>query len=98
MRSPRHRRVPPRLKRAGSVQSGDGVWDQARAQALDLVFENQLALLQALQLQAVERGVGRNAIDHVIEVVVLDLEAVKAAPDLRLLLFGQGEVGHRWKT
>src|SRR5213078_4374771 len=54
-------------------------------------------LLEALQQQLVLLGVGGEPDDHVIEIVVLDLEGVKAAPDVRLFLFGQGEVGHLWK-
>ena len=78
------------MKRAGSVQSGDDVGDQARAQALDLVLENELALLQALQLESVLQRVGGEPFDDIVEVVVLDLEAMKAASYLSLLLFGQG--------
>ena len=73
------------------------VIDEARPQALDLVLEDELALLEALQLQLVLPGVGVEPVDHIVEVMMLDLEAMKAAADLRLLLFGQGEVGHLWK-
>ena len=40
------------------MQSGDDVGDQARAQALDLILQEELALFQALQLQPVLRRVG----------------------------------------
>ena len=47
-----------------------------------------------LQLKLVLLGIDGEAVDHVIEIVVLDFEGVEALLDLRLFLFGQREVGH----
>src|SRR5688572_22512677 len=86
-----------------AARSGDDVGDQARAQALDLVLEQQLALLQALQLQPVLARLDHQAADHVVEVMVLDLQRLQALADLGFFLFGRSGVGHevenvRWKT
>src|SRR5258708_24553599 len=69
------------------LRSRDDVGDEARAQALDLIFENKLTLLETTQLQLVQRRVGREADDHIVEIVVLDLENVQALVDLRHFLF-----------
>jgi hypothetical protein len=71
------------------VLSSNDVWDKAGAQARDLILEQELALLKALQLQAILPRIDSEPIDHVIEVVMFDLKRLKAQLNLRLLFFGQ---------
>ena len=54
--------------------SGDDVGQEFAFDLRDLVLERQLALLEALQLQLVERHALGDARDHVVEVAVLDRE------------------------
>src|SRR5207245_2680438 len=55
----------------------DDVWQQLALDLRDLVFEQQLALLEPLQSQLIERpGLG-NARNHVVKVAVLDLQSRK---------------------
>ena len=75
----------------------DDVGNQARAQALDLVLEEQLALLQALQLQPILPRLDHQAADHVVEVMVLDLQRLQALANLGFFLFGGRGVGHAIK-
>ncbi len=80
------------------MQSSDDVGNQPGAQLGDLVLEQELALLQALQLQAVLARVDGQPVDDVVKIVVLDLERLQTLPDLRLLLFRQWKVRHREKV
>src|SRR3954462_3127994 len=93
-RSHRRPRRSPR-SRAARGRSRDDVGNQPRAQLGDLVFEEELALLQAAQLELVLRDVAGEPEDHVVEVAMLHLELVQAARDLRFFLFGKREVGQR---
>src|SRR5687767_2946429 len=77
-----------------AARSGDDVGDQARAQTLDLVLEEQLALLQPLQLQPVLARLDHQAADHIVEVMVLDLQRLQALANLRFFLFRRRGVGH----
>src|SRR5688572_23750656 len=87
-----------RCKRAiNAALSGDDVGDQARAQALDLVFEHELALLQPLQLELVLHRIDDEPVDDVVEIVVLDLERVQTLANLGFFLFGQRSIGHAVK-
>ena len=54
----------------------------------------ELAFLEALQLQAILPRIERQAVDHVVQVVMLDLERLEPQLDLRALFFGQWKVGH----
>src|SRR5207253_7266717 len=96
-RLPRRRCERSRCSPAARVRSSDDVGNQARAQALDLVLEQELTFLQPLQLQLILARIGTEPPNHVIQVVVLDLESVQALANLRLLLFGQRKVRHLWK-
>src|SRR3974377_2347989 len=58
----------------------------------DLVFQQQLAFLEALQLQLIEWGVLRKARDDVVEIAMLGLQ--RSEPCLQR--FGV-EVHGRWK-
>src|SRR6185295_18599499 len=93
---PRSRRRPRRRprRRAESARSRDDVWDESGAQARDLVLQQELALLQTLELQAILPRIEREAVDHVVQVVMLDLERLEPQLDLRALFFGQRKVGH----
>src|SRR5687768_7632101 len=73
---------------------GDDVGNQPRAQALDLVLEQELALLEAAQLELVLRGVAHQAADDIVEIVVFDLERLEALTDLSLFLFGRRRIDH----
>src|SRR5258706_6653595 len=76
------------------MRSSDDVGDQPCAQLLDLVLEDELALLEAAQLQLLLSRVAGEPADHGVEVVVLDLELLETDADLHLLLVGQSEVRH----
>src|SRR5262245_35297532 len=86
------------IRAINAARSRDDVGDEAGAQALDLVLQDELALLQALQLQAILHRVAGQAADHVVEIVVLDFQRRKALTNLGFFLFGQGRVGHAVKN
>src|SRR6516162_7311461 len=54
--------------------SGDDIGQQLALDLRDLVLEQQLSLLQALQLELVERSALREPGDHLIEVAMLRLQ------------------------
>jgi len=89
-----HAIVGRAITRSWDGRSRDDVGYEAGAQALDLVLEEELALLQAPQLELVLGQVGGEPADHVIEIVVLDFESLQALADLRFFLFGKREVRH----
>src|SRR4029453_19408865 len=61
--------------------SGDDIGNQLAFQLEDLVLEAELALLQALQLELVERRLLEQAVDHLVEVAVLALQGRKLGLD-----------------
>src|SRR6266567_3696875 len=69
------RRAGPDWRRA--VRSGDDVGQELALDFRDLVLEQQLALLEPLELQLIERPMFGNARNHVVEVAVLDLQGRK---------------------
>src|SRR5690606_25034655 len=74
-----------RPRRYRETASRDDVGNELRPQPGDLVLEDELALLEAAQLQLVLRRIARQARDDVVEVVVLELELVQAHADSLLL-------------
>src|SRR5690242_9973954 len=77
---------------------GGNVWNQQYGEPRDRILEDQLALLEAPQLQLVLLGMFRQAGDHVVEVLVLDLQRRDARFDLLPFLFGQRLVAHRFPS
>ena len=57
--------------------SGDDVGQELALDFRDLVLEQQLALLEPLELQLIERPALGNTRDHVVEVTMLDLQSGK---------------------
>src|SRR5258708_23759657 len=60
--------------RGGPLASSVQVWDQLTFEPRDLVLEQQLALLEAFELQLVHMNVERQARDHLIEITMLDTQ------------------------
>ena len=57
--------------------SGDNVGNELAFQLDNLVLQPELALLQALQLELVERSLLDQTVDHVIEVAMLALQRLQ---------------------
>src|SRR5262245_19006249 len=57
--------------------SGDDIGNQLAFQPEDLVLEAELALLEPLQLELVERRLLDQAVDHLVEVAVLASQGLK---------------------
>src|SRR5581483_789882 len=54
--------------------SGVEIGDELTLEPCDLVFQHELALLEAFELQLIDVHIEREAGDHLIEVAVLDAE------------------------
>src|SRR6185437_8231875 len=74
--------------------SGDDVGDELAFQPCNLVLEPELALFQALELKLVEGRALDQAIDHLVEVAVLDPQGLQLGLD-RLDVQRVGVVAHR---
>src|SRR5262245_7800224 len=61
--------------------SGDDIGNQLAFQLVDLVLEAELALLQPLQLELVERRLLEQTVDHLVEVAVLAFQGFKLGLD-----------------
>src|SRR5690606_15274431 len=77
----RRRPGPPGAGLAGAPHraraSGDDVRQQLAFEPQDLILEKQLALLQALDLQLVERAVPGDLRDHIIQVAMLNAQVLQ---------------------
>jgi hypothetical protein len=75
--------IPTLGPAAGSPRTlailGDVVRNEPVLQPRDFVFQHQLPLLQALQLELVERALVGEARDHGVEIAMLAAEFVEAA-------------------
>src|SRR5471030_292758 len=80
--------------------SGDDVGNELAFQPKNLVLQAELALLQPLQLQLVERRLLDQPVDHVVEVAVLDAQAFELGLDRAGLegLGGGVVVAHRLRA
>src|SRR3970040_2519918 len=78
------------------MQSSWNVGHQEDLEPGDRVLEDELALLEAPQLQLVLGGMLGQPCDHVVEILVLDLQRRYPALDLHPLLIGQRLVSHRF--
>src|SRR6266404_2498086 len=61
--------------------SGDDIGNQLAFQLEDLVLQPELALLQALKLELVERRLLDQAVDHLVEVAVFALQGLQLGLD-----------------
>src|SRR5215475_3871138 len=77
--------------------SGDDIGNQLAFQLEDLVFQPELALLQALQLELVEGRLLHQALDHLVEVAVLALQGFQLGLD-RLDIQRFRRVAHGGRT
>src|SRR5215216_4571385 len=78
--------------------SGDDIGNQLAFQPEDLVLEAKLALLQALQLELVERRLLDQAVDHLVEVAVLALQGLQLGLDGLGVLRLRRRVAHALAT
>src|SRR4029450_4501866 len=78
--------------------SGDDIGNQLAFQLEDLVLETELALLQPLQLELVERRLLDQAVDHLVEVAVLALQGLKLGLDGLGVLRLRRRVAHALAT
>src|SRR6266508_1413635 len=78
--------------------SGDDIGNQLAFQLEDLVLEAKLALLQALQLELVERRLLEQTVDHLVEVAVLALQGLKLGLDGLGVLRLRRRVAHALAT
>src|SRR3990172_7802271 len=78
------------------MRSSGNVRHQEDLEPGDRILEDELALLEAPQLQLVLAGMLRQPGDHVVEILVLDLQRRYPALDLHPLLVGKRVVPQRF--
>jgi hypothetical protein len=72
------------------MRSGNDVRQKPAFDQGDLIFQRQLALLQALKLKLVERSLFGNAHDHIVEIAMLELERRQFLLQHFLFVHGMG--------
>jgi hypothetical protein len=81
------------LCECGRRVSGDYIGKNAAADQFYLVFQSQLALFQALQLELVKRRIGSKLANDIVKITMFAFQFTQ--PRAKLLLFPDVSVTHR---